>query len=439
MSELSSKPSFRRVVEVVRRNPDYRRLFAANAVSQLGDWFSVVALFSLLLELTGRGESVALVLVCRTLPIFLTGPIAGVLADRFSRRAIMVAADLTRAVLVLAFLFVHRPDQVWIAYVAIVLHAIVSALFEPAQQATFPNLVRPEDLVVASALENTLWSTMLAVGAALGGLMMLAFGRPATFTADALSFVGSALLLRGLPDRIARTRTPPAVPAAQPTARGARWLKALGIDDLREGARYVFHHPRVRSLIVTKGCFGLTLGGILVLLAFFGERVFQLPEGKGISVLWTARGIGSFVGPFVAWRLGGDSPPALRRGIFLAFITLCAGYVLMSLTGSVWAAAGILAVANAAGSVLWTYGTSLLQLIVPDELRGRVFAADMAWMTFAMSTSTLVVGGALDAGVPPRILMAGCGLVAVFPLLFWWGAQRHFREARAMVAVEAVE
>jgi predicted MFS family arabinose efflux permease len=416
------------VVEVVRRTPDYRRLFAANAVSQRGDWFSVVALFSLLLELTGRGESVAFVLVCRSIPTFLTGPVAGVIADRFSRRTIMVAADLGRAVLVLAFFFVRSPDQVWLAYLAIVLHAIVSALFDPAQQATFPNLVRTEDLVVASALENTLWSSMLAIGAALGGLMMLAFGRSATFGADALTFLVSAWLFRGLPQQLARRRTPLSTPAAQPTVRGARWLKALGVDDLREGARYILHHPRVRSLIVAKGCFGLTLGGVLVLLAFFGEKVFQLPGGRGISVLWTARGIGSFVGPFVAWRIGGDGTSALRRGISVAFVSICCAYLLMSLTGSIWIAAGILAVANAAGSVLWTYGSSLLQLIVPDELRGRVFAADMAWMTLAMSTSTLVVGGALDVGVSPRLLLAACGLMALPPLVFWWSAQRHFQE-----------
>jgi predicted MFS family arabinose efflux permease len=425
VSELSATPSFRRIVEVVRRNPDYRRLFAANAISGMGDWFDVVALFSLLLELTGKGESVAFVLVCRSLPMFLTGPVAGVIADRLSRRAIMVISDVVRALLVVALLFVHRPDQVWIAYTVVVLHAITSAFFEPAQQATFPNLVRTEDLVVASALENTLWSTVLAVGSALGGAVMLAFGRQTTFALDALSFVISALLLRGLPARIAQRRKPLELPVRAPTAR-ARWARALGFEELVEGARYVFHHRRVRSLILAKACFGLTLGGVLVLLAFFGEKVFHLEEGKGISILWTARGIGSFLGPFIAWRLGGDSEPALRRGITVAFATVLAGYVLMSLTGSVWIAAAILAVANAAGSVLWTYGSSLLQLIVPDGLRGRVFATDMAGMTLTMTASTLVVGHALDAGVSARGLLAGCGIIALVPIALWWGAQRHF-------------
>src|SRR5437868_40858 len=105
-----------RLLAVVRENRDFRRLFAANAVSQLGDWFNIVALFSLLVELTGAGEAVAIALMTRFVPSFVAGPAAGVLADRIPRKYIMIASDLLRAGLVLCLILVRRPDQVWIAF-----------------------------------------------------------------------------------------------------------------------------------------------------------------------------------------------------------------------------------------------------------------------------------------------------------------------------------
>src|SRR5258706_13420674 len=108
---MEDRPTLARLAGVVRSNPGFRRLFAANAVSQMGDWFNVVALFSLLLDLTGRGEAVAVVLLARPLPIFFVGPAAAVLADRISPRALPVTTDLLRAGLVSCLLFVRSPDQ----------------------------------------------------------------------------------------------------------------------------------------------------------------------------------------------------------------------------------------------------------------------------------------------------------------------------------------
>src|SRR3989475_12703867 len=141
---LAASFSIRRLLGVLRDNRNFRTLYAANAVSQLGDWFNVVALFSLLLELTGKGEAVAYALLTRFVPMFLAGPAAGVLADRISRRAIMVASDLPRVAPVLCLLFIRQADQVWIAYAVVTAHSVVSALFEPAQQAMLPNLGSPE-------------------------------------------------------------------------------------------------------------------------------------------------------------------------------------------------------------------------------------------------------------------------------------------------------
>src|SRR5207253_260938 len=106
---LAASFSIRHLLGVLRDNRDFRTLYAANAVSQLGDWFNVVALFSLLLELTGKGQAVAFALLTRFVPMFLAGPAAGVVADRLSRRAIMIVSDVARAALVLCLLFVRRP------------------------------------------------------------------------------------------------------------------------------------------------------------------------------------------------------------------------------------------------------------------------------------------------------------------------------------------
>jgi predicted MFS family arabinose efflux permease len=397
----------------------------------MGDWFNVVALFSLLLELTGKGEAVAVVLLARFLPMFFIGPAAGVLADRISRRAILVTTDLLRAGLVLCLLFVRRPDQVWIAYTVTVAHALCSAFFEPAQQATFPNLVRSDDLVLAGTLENSLWSATLAVGSSAAGALLALFGRDAAFVCDAASFLGSALLLRGLPEvrakRLDAQSLQSAVEAQAPNPVG--WINLLGLADLREGARYVARHARVRALLIAKSCFGLTLGGVLVLLAVFGERVFARGGGAGIATLWTARGIGSFLGPFVAFRLAGHDERGLRRGILWSFVALVICYCGFAGSPDLWVAAGFLAVANAAGSTLWTYGSALLQRIVPDQVRGRVAAAEMGGMVLSMSTSTWLVGHLLDRGVAPRALMAACGLVALVPAAFWASVQPAFRRA----------
>jgi len=196
---LAASFSIRRLLGVLRDNRDFRTLYAANAVSQLGDWFNVVALFSLLLELTGKGEAVAYALLTRFVPMFLAGPAAGVLADRVSRRAIMVASDLARVGLVLCLLFIRQADQVWIAYAVVTAHSVVSAFFEPAQQAMLPNLVSEADYPLAATLENSLWAATLTIGSALGGLALALVGRDAAFVCDAASFLGSAALISRLP------------------------------------------------------------------------------------------------------------------------------------------------------------------------------------------------------------------------------------------------
>jgi len=424
---LAASFSFRRLAGVLRDNRNFRTLYAANAVSQLGDWFNVVALFSLLLELTGKGEAVAFALLTRFVPMFLAGPAAGIVADRLSRRAIMIVSDVLRAGLVLCLLFIRRPDQAWIAYGVVTAHSLVSAFFEPAQQAMLPNLVSEADYPLAATLENSLWAATLAVGSALGGVALAVVGRDLAFAADAASFLVSAALIARLPSGYANRADRQAMEMVEEArAPFSQIENLLGVRDLREGVAYVRSHRRVRALLAVKASFGLTLGGVLVLLAWFGEKVFAQGNGAGIAILWTARGVGSFAGPFAAFRISGTDERGLRRGISGAFALLAICYVGFALSSAIGYAAIALAVANAGGSILWTSGSTLLQRIVPDAVRGRVAAAEIGGFMLALSASTLATGLLLDRDVSPRALMAGCGLIALVPLAYWGFAQRAF-------------
>ena len=195
---------------LLRGNRGFRFLWLGQVVSQMGDWFDTIAVYTIALRLTGSGRSVALIMVARFLPSVVMGPLSGVVADRFSRRSIMITADLLRAVVVLGFLLVRRPDQMWLVYVLTVLQLAFSAFFEPAKTAAIPSIVSDRELLSANAIASVTWSAMLTLGAAIGGFVAGWFGTDVAFILDSLTFVASAML-------IARVRFPKRPPRQSET------------------------------------------------------------------------------------------------------------------------------------------------------------------------------------------------------------------------------
>jgi predicted MFS family arabinose efflux permease len=157
-------------------------------------------------------------------------------------------------------------------------------------------------------------------------------------------------------------------------------------------------------------------GGVLLLLTLFGRDLFPLGRDGAISIglFYAARGLGTGVGPFLALRLGGDGPNFLRRMIGPAFFITAAGYLVVS--GAPTLAIALLAVfgAHMGGSIQWVFSSSLLQMQVPNRLRGRIFALEYAGLTLATALSGYLTGVAIDAGFGPRILTIA--LVGVFVL-----------------------
>src|SRR5687768_1541971 len=413
MKPISQPVSY---IDLLRRNRSFRQLWLGQVVSQMGDWFNTIALYTIILQLTGSGRDVGLLLVARFVPSFLFGPISGVVADRFSRQWIMIWSDLLRALVVLGFLFVRRADQLWILYVLTVLQLGLSTFFEPAKTAAIPSIVEDRELVAANAISSVTWSAMLTLGAAIGGLMTSCFGTDVAFVLDAATYLLSATLIASirLPKRKKRER--------QKLSLG----RILGITETVEGIRYVKDRPRVLALLLVKPAWGLG-GGILTLLAVFGERIF--PVGKnaatGIGVLFAARGIGTAVGPIVARRISGEGKRRMQNSIGIAFLIGGVFYMAFGAATSFVLALIALGLAHTGGSILWVFSTVLLQRGVEDNFRGRVFAAELALLTLTMALSNYATGELLDRfGLSPRIVAIGIGAFFLLPGLAWFVTQK---------------
>ncbi|MGI8995410.1 MAG: MFS transporter [Pyrinomonadaceae bacterium] len=403
-------------VALLRENRGFRLLWLGQVVSQLGDWFNTIAVYTLVLNLTGSGRAVGLVLVARFLPTVVIGPLAGVVADRYSRRRIMIISDVVRAVIVLGFLFIRRPDQVWIIYALTVLQLAASTFFEPAKSAVIPSLVAERDLVTANAISSVTWSSMLTLGAALGGFVTGWFGTDVAFVIDSLTYLASALLVAAVifPAR-------PRRPKSKLTVG-----KALGITDTLEGIRYVRTRPRVLALLAVKPAWGLG-GGILALLAVFGEKIFPIGGSAaiGIGVLYAVRGVGTAVGPIASRILLDETRRRMQQAIGVSFIIGGVFYMAFGAATNFAVAATMLFIAHMGGSIVWIYATVLLQASVEDDFRGRVFAAELTLLTLALAISNYATGELLDRfGYSPRTVTIGIGAFFLVPGLLWFATRK---------------
>ena len=406
-------------LSLLRRNRHFRRLYVASLVSLGGDWFLLVALFGLVYELSGP-LAVGLLIAAQEIPFFLVSPVGGALADRLDRRRLMIVCDVVRTVLCLGFLLVREESTIWLAFALLAAISSFSAAFDPASNAALPNLVEPDDLGPANALTGSVWGTMLAVGAALGGIVAATLGRDAAFLIDAASFGLSAILISGVRRSFAEAR--------------AGHVEHPGVvRATTETARYARRDHRVLALLGVKAGFGIG-AGVLVLLSVFAERVFHLGE-IGIGVLMSARGVGALIGPFLGRSLAGRDDRRLYAAIALALVLFGIGYVAFGLMPTIALAAPAVAIAHLGGGAQWTLSSYGLQRVVPDRLRGRIFAFDQALITLTLTASSLVTGWAAQR-LGPRPTAIGLGVVAVAWALTWTWLTTGVRRSNAAAALE---
>jgi MFS family permease len=414
----------RSYLHLLRSNRNFRLLWMAQIVSELGDWFYSLAVYNLLLDLTGgKAQAVGLAVVLQVLPHTLIAPATGVINDRISRRRVMIAADVARCLIVLGMMLVRTPGMVWLVYPLLLFETMGAAFFEPAHSAVIPNIVREEQVLAANALASVTWSVNLAVGSALGGVVAVLLGRDAVFLLNGLSFLASACFIRQM------KFTEPHTEGLAPLC--ARDL--VNFSPVIEGARYVRSDPRLFATVFVKGGIGL-LGASNVLLPILGRTEFPVgfhgldrarAATLGMSLLMGARGVGALIGPLVGGWWAGERHWRLRVGILIGFLLAAAGYFWLGGSATLAVAALAVIVAHAGSSTNWVFSTTLLQVYTADRFRGRVFAADFGLCMLGISASSYLAGVALDLGMAPRTFAVAMGTAVLVPAVAWaWALRR---------------
>lgn len=400
--------------ELLQQNPNFRWLWGGQVVSLLGDWFNLIASAILIAELTGSGLAIGVLFTIRMLAPFVIAPLAGICADRYNRKHLLIITDLARAVIVIGFLFVREASDIWLLYALTILLFGVSGFFSPARSAILPDITSPQELGTANTLGAATWSVMLAVGAAIGGLTTGLFGSQTAFVIDGFTFAISAALLLKI--------KLPGPPSATSETSGRAKVSVL---------RYMLQHPDILFIAMHKAAISLLMStGVQVILVEIAKSYFVIGVGGALSLgmMYCMNGVGSGVGPILARHWTGDRDQPLRTSIGIGYLIASIG---IAITATLYNFGIVLFggfVRSIGGGIAWVFSTQLLLQRAPNEIRGRIFGTEFALFTLMGGASSLITGALLDRFQLQTILW-GMGALNIIPALLWWLWQRHHRRA----------
>ena len=376
-------------IELLKTNGRFRIFWAAAVISMIGEWFNTIALFTLILKYSGSEALLGLLFTIRMLGFAILQPITGLLADRWSRKWIMVVSNLVQVVLALCFLMVNGPEDIWwligLSGVMMVLHGA----YMTAERAALPNIVSEEELATANALDAATWSTALAIGAFLGGIVVSQYGVNTAFIIDAITFLVGALILLPLklPQNVSEDMKGPIFKTA--------------IRNIKAGFTRLFDEPRLKRIVFAKTTWNLAGGGLAaVFLVIAGSRMSPGEMAAGIGLFFMARGIGTGIGPIVARKFLTNKS---RWPSLIGILVSVSGffYLIIGLTifDNLYLTITLIILAHAASGANWVLSTILTQQWVEDEVRGRVFSIDMLLMSVSFGISTYFAGWLLDNSI----------------------------------------
>ncbi len=388
-------PSIRQALRSLR-HPNYRLFFAGQLISLVGTWIQMVAQPWLVYRLTHSEALLGAVGFASQIPIFLFAPLGGALADRFDRRRILVMTQSSSllAALALALLTLLGSVNVWHVGTIALTMGLINAVDMPTRQSFVPSLVARDDLVNAIALNSTMFNGARIVGPAIAGVLVSAVGEGWCFAANALSFLAviAGLLLMNVPPHTGDQRYDPT------------------LERIAEGFRFAWERVPIRAILLLLGTVSLTGMPYTVLMPVFSDQVLH-GGARGLGMLMSASGCGALAGALMlASRQG-------VRGLVGWVATAAAGFgvclLLFALSRNFWLSLFILVLTGFSMIVQMASSNTMVQTLVPDELRGRVMSIySMMFLGMAPFGSLFAGFLAQRIGAPATVACGGAICVA---------------------------
>ena len=393
-------------------NPKFRRLWAASVISLLGEWFNTIALFFLILEYSGSEFLLGILFSVRMALFAISQPFNGLLADRFSRKSLMLWANLLQVGLALSFLLVDGPEDMWWLVAVSGLMMLLHGVYVTAERAALPNIVDDEDLITANAIDSASWSSALCIGAMLGGIVVSIWGTDMAFIIDSYTFLLSSLLL--IPLNFTQN--------IDPKMKGPLFRTAF--SNIKIGWSRIYSDKKLLRIVFAKSSWNLAGAGLAgVFLVLAGSELTGYGAAFGFGLFFFARGVGTGIGPLLARALFKDKSkwPSL-----IGILVTMSGffYLLVGISLDIYLPLTVLLIicAHSASGGNWVLSTVLTQMWVEDEVRGRVFSMDMLILGSSAALSTTIAGYLVEyqgltlknGFISFSVLMIICGIIFTF-------------------------
>jgi len=399
-------------VEFFFSNAKFRRLWAASVISLLGEWFNTIALFFLILEYSGSEFLLGILFSVRMALFAISQPVNGLLADRFSRKSLMLWANILQVGLALSFLLVDGPEDMWWLVTLSGLMMLLHGVYVTAERAALPNIVDEEDLITANAIDSASWSTALCIGAMLGGIVVSIWGTDMAFIIDSYTFLLSSLLL--IPLKFSQN--------IDPKMKGPLFGTALA--NIKIGWSRIYSDKKLLRIVFAKSSWNLAGAGLAgVFLVLAGSELTGYGAAFGFGLFFFARGVGTGIGPLLVRAIFKDKA---KWPTLIGILVTISGffYLLVGISLDIYLPLTVLLIicAHSASGGNWVLSTVLTQMWVEDEVRGRVFSMDMLILGTSAALSTTIAGYLVEyqgltlknGFISFSLLMIICGIIFTF-------------------------
>ena len=395
-------------LELLRTNRVFRRLFAGEMVMFCGDWFSFISLVILAGEATNNSPlAIAGVLAVRSFTFAPLDPVTGMLADRYSRRGLMIASSIFSFLVLVTVLTLDVIGDLGSVYILAMALVVGRAIYDPAATSYLPNICSDEELLTDNTLVSGGWSASMGIGAGIGGLTISQYGIETALWIDALTFLFAAFVIITLPH-------------GGPEASEKRSASPVAmISEIIEGWRYILARPDIRRIVLAKGLWATGGGAQIFLLLLIGMEAGFVQVSSAIGILYLMRGFGSGFGPLVSRPL--MSRPSVMPYL-IGFALSGAGAFYLGVAYFEWGVLTLICVfvSHGCSGASWVFSTTILQRRTADSWMGRVAGTDSLIITLTMGISTILAGYAMELellGLRDMLMLTG--LIQISVGLLW--------------------